>query len=94
MPPGKRFRELEMLSGGEKTVAALALIFGLHSFQPSPFFVMDEIDAALDNHNVQKVTHEPVSVYRRFGRPLESCTCAGRYIHSSSCRGDRIGART
>lgn len=55
MPPGKRFRELEMLSGGEKTVAALALLFALHSFRPSPFFIMDEVDAALDNVNVHKV---------------------------------------
>ena len=55
MPPGKRFRERDMLSGGEKTFAALALIFSLHSFRPSPFFVMDEIDAALDNPNVLRV---------------------------------------
>jgi hypothetical protein len=55
MPPTKRFREMEQLSGGEKTVAALALIFALHSYKPSPFFVMDEIDAALDNVNVHKV---------------------------------------
>ena len=43
------------LSGGEKTVAALAMLFAIHSFHPSPFFVMDEIDAALDNVNVNKV---------------------------------------
>ncbi|KAL6059837.1 Structural maintenance of chromosomes protein 1B [Balamuthia mandrillaris] len=55
MPPLKRFRDIEQLSGGEKTVAALALLFAIHSYQPSPFFVLDEIDAALDNHNVAKV---------------------------------------
>lgn len=55
MPPMKRFRDMEQLSGGEKTVAALALLFAIHSFRPSPFFVMDEVDAALDNVNVQKV---------------------------------------
>lgn len=56
MPPSKRFRDMDQLSGGEKTVAALALLFAIHSYQPSPFFVMDEIDAALDNVNVNKVS--------------------------------------
>jgi len=57
MPPMKRFRDMEQLSGGEKTVAALALIFAIHSFRPAPFFVMDEVDAALDNVNVLKVSN-------------------------------------
>jgi structural maintenance of chromosome 1 len=55
MPPLKRYREMESLSGGEKTIAALALLFAIHSFQPSPFFVLDEIDAALDNVNIARV---------------------------------------
>ncbi|KAK4137948.1 RecF/RecN/SMC protein [Trichocladium antarcticum] len=55
MPPLKRFRDMEHLSGGEKTMAALALLFAIHSFQPSPFFVLDEVDAALDNANVEKI---------------------------------------
>lgn len=42
MPPMKRFRDMEQLSGGEKTVAALSLLFAIHSFRPAPFFVMDE----------------------------------------------------
>jgi len=49
MPPMKRFRDMEQLSGGEKTVAALSLLFAIHSYHPAPFFVMDEVDAALDN---------------------------------------------
>ncbi|KAJ7391319.1 Structural maintenance of chromosomes protein 1B [Desmophyllum pertusum] len=53
--PGKRFRPMDNLSGGEKTVAALALLFSIHSYQPAPFFVLDEIDAALDNTNINKV---------------------------------------
>lgn len=53
--PGKRFRPMDNLSGGEKTVAALALLFSIHSFQPAPFFVLDEIDAALDNTNINRV---------------------------------------
>mmetsp|Transcript_20777 Transcript_20777/g.31967 ORF Transcript_20777/g.31967 Transcript_20777/m.31967 type:complete len:297 (+) Transcript_20777:1241-2131(+) len=55
MPPMKRFRDMEQLSGGEKTVAALALLFAIHSYRPAPFFVMDEVDAALDNINLRKV---------------------------------------
>ncbi|KAF2022105.1 putative cohesin complex subunit [Aaosphaeria arxii CBS 175.79] len=55
MPPLKRFRDMEHLSGGEKTIAALALLFAIHSYQPSPFFVLDEVDAALDNVNVGRV---------------------------------------
>jgi hypothetical protein len=60
-PPLKVFRDMEKLSGGEKTVAALALLFAIHSHQPAPFFVLDEIDQALDNLNVEKV-----STYIRF----------------------------
>ena len=55
MPPMKRFRDMEQLSGGEKTVAALSLLFAIHSYRPAPFFIMDEVDAALDNINVLKV---------------------------------------
>ena len=47
---------MDQLSGGEKTVAALALLFAIYEYRPSPFFVMDEIDAALDNVNVNKVS--------------------------------------
>ncbi|CAI5707450.1 unnamed protein product [Peronospora effusa] len=56
MPPMKRFREMEQLSGGEKTVATLALLFAIHNYRPTPFFVLDEVDAALDNVNVNKVS--------------------------------------
>ncbi|XP_070267386.1 structural maintenance of chromosomes protein 1B isoform X1 [Myotis yumanensis] len=53
--PGKRFMPMDNLSGGEKCVAALALLFAVHSFRPAPFFVLDEVDAALDNTNIGKV---------------------------------------
>lgn len=55
MPPMKRFCDMELLSGGEKTMAALALLFAIHSYHPSPFFVLDEVDAALDNANVSNI---------------------------------------
>mmetsp|Transcript_10154 Transcript_10154/g.24576 ORF Transcript_10154/g.24576 Transcript_10154/m.24576 type:complete len:1249 (+) Transcript_10154:130-3876(+) len=56
IPPGKRFMDMTHLSGGEKTVAALALLFAINSFCPAPFIVLDEVDAALDARNVAKVT--------------------------------------
>ncbi|XP_041854155.1 structural maintenance of chromosomes protein 1B [Melanotaenia boesemani] len=54
--PGKRFMSMDNLSGGEKAIAALALLFAIHSFRPAPFFILDEVDAALDNTNIGKVT--------------------------------------
>ena len=55
MPPAKRYRDMDALSGGEKTLSALALLFAIHSFQAAPFFVLDEVDAALDAANVARV---------------------------------------
>eukprot|EP00002_Diphylleia_rotans_P023070 TRINITY_DN4533_c0_g1_i4.p1 TRINITY_DN4533_c0_g1~~TRINITY_DN4533_c0_g1_i4.p1 ORF type:complete len:1175 (+),score=260.58 TRINITY_DN4533_c0_g1_i4:389-3913(+) len=54
-PPLKRYREMDQLSGGEKTIAALGLLFAIHRFHPSPFFILDEIDAALDRDNVSAI---------------------------------------
>eukprot|EP01061_Rhynchopus_euleeides_P006338 TRINITY_DN15384_c0_g1_i1.p1 TRINITY_DN15384_c0_g1~~TRINITY_DN15384_c0_g1_i1.p1 ORF type:complete len:1287 (+),score=690.06 TRINITY_DN15384_c0_g1_i1:71-3931(+) len=54
-PPQKGHREMDQLSGGEKTIAALALLFAIHKVCPSPFFVLDEVDAALDAPNVARV---------------------------------------
>lgn len=52
MPPSKRFCELSQLSGGERTVAALALLFAIQTYEPAPFFILDEVDSALDYVNV------------------------------------------
>merc|ERR1719460_463176 len=52
MVPRKRFRELHLQSGGERTLAALALLFALHAVQQPPFMILDEVDAALDAQNV------------------------------------------
>ncbi|KAM6151561.1 structural maintenance of chromosomes protein 1B-like [Rhynchocyon petersi] len=54
--PGKRFMAMDQLSRGEKCLAALALLFAMHSFRPAPLLVLDEVDAALDNTNIGKVT--------------------------------------
>eukprot|EP01060_Flectonema_neradi_P009888 TRINITY_DN17047_c0_g1_i3.p1 TRINITY_DN17047_c0_g1~~TRINITY_DN17047_c0_g1_i3.p1 ORF type:complete len:1325 (+),score=391.49 TRINITY_DN17047_c0_g1_i3:58-4032(+) len=54
-PPKKSWKHISNLSGGEKTLSSLALVFALHHFKPTPFYVMDEIDAALDFKNVSIV---------------------------------------
>ena len=51
-PPNKSWKNIRNLSGGEKTLSSLALIFALHHYRPTPLYVMDEIDAALDIKNV------------------------------------------
>ncbi|XP_050086478.1 structural maintenance of chromosomes protein 4 [Anopheles aquasalis] len=56
-PPKKTWKMISNLSGGEKTLSSLALVFALHYYKPSPLYVMDEIDAALDFKNVSIVAH-------------------------------------
>ncbi|CCF56568.1 hypothetical protein KAFR_0B02710 [Kazachstania africana CBS 2517] len=57
MPPKKSWRNITNLSGGEKTLSSLALVFALHKYKPTPLYVMDEIDAALDFRNVSIVAN-------------------------------------
>lgn len=54
-PPKKSWKQIQNLSGGEKTLSSLALVFALHHYKPTPFYFMDEIDAALDFKNVSIV---------------------------------------
>ncbi len=54
-PKGKKLLSIDSLSGGEKAITALSFLFAIQSYKPSPFYILDEVDAALDKENSEKV---------------------------------------
>jgi len=56
-PSGKKMRSLKMLSAGEKALTAIALLFGIYQVKPSPFCILDEVDAPLDDENTRRFTN-------------------------------------
>ena len=67
-PPGKKLRHISLLSGGEKALTAIALLFSSFLIHPSPFCVLDEIDAPLDEENVRRFTRalRPMTAHSQF----------------------------
>ena len=63
-PPGKKNSSLRMLSAGEKSLTAIALLFSIYQYKPSPFCILDEIDAPLDDINIKKFT-DVISEYSK-----------------------------
>lgn len=61
-PPGKPSQSIQLLSGGEQTMTAVALLFAIYQIRPSPFCVLDELDAALDEANIDRF----IRILRRF----------------------------
>ena len=68
-PPGKKLQNMMQLSGGEKSLTAIALLFAIQSLKPSPFCLLDEIEAALDDSNV-----------KRFAKYLDKLTTDTQFI--------------
>ncbi len=66
-PPGKRNQSLRMLSAGEKSLTAIALLFSIYQHKPSPYCILDEVDAPLDDVNVRKFTR----VLRQFAHDTQ-----------------------
>ncbi|MCQ2575839.1 MAG: AAA family ATPase [Treponema sp.] len=82
-PPGKKLENIALLSGGEKTMTAVALLFATYQVRPSPFCLLDEIDAALDDKNVSS-----------FVTALESFAHVSQYIVITHNKKTVMGAGT
>ena len=81
-PPGKKLQNMMQLSGGEKALTAIALLFAIQNLKPSPFCLLDEIEAALDDSNVD-----------RFAKYLHKLTRNTQFIVITHRRGTHDGSR-
>ena len=80
-PPGKKLQNMMQLSGGEKALTAIALLFAIQSLKPSPFCLLDEIEAALDDSNVT-----------RFAKYLDNLAKSTQFIIITHRRGTMVAA--
>ena len=81
-PPGKRVKRLSLLSGGERSLVAVALLIAIFKARPSPFYVMDEVEAALDDTNLGRL----LGVFEELrGKISVNCNYSPK-AHHGDCR--------
>ena len=93
-PAGKRYLKLSLLSGGEKSLAAVAFLVALFKARPSPFYILDEVEAALDDANLGRLLvlyeelreNSQLIVITHQKRTMEICDA----LYGISMRGDGI----
>ena len=99
-PPGKRLQNILLLSGGEKAMTAIALVLAIFKYRPSPFCLMDEVDAPLDDANVGRFVNKIAEMSEKTQfivithnkRTMEAAACLVRRDNAGSRRfKDRVG---
>lgn len=81
-PAGKRVKQLSLLSGGERSLTALALLFAIFTARPSPFYVMDEVEAALDDVNLTRL----INAFNELRAPCAAHHYYSPATHHVDCR--------